>query len=229
MNYFTQIEKKTPAPAQAETARQDKEFFVKRALARSINRDPEIQDAVLDWLISFQGAMGKEYFNKQLTKLSADNTQAIDQLAKSKGKRVLQNIPRIKPPKMPAPIITLLGKYQSVAIEAASGKKAITEFLSTLPSAGVYILDVNELILEYTDYQHRGKAGEIIEAANRASVLVIEGLEKPIALAYHIKDTLYQLAAVRKKDKDKFTLSTWNYTHQWYIPEYAECFTIFSV
>ena len=229
MKDFTQLTRKAPVSLVSQQAKEEKEFFVKRSLARSINRDPDVQEAVLSWLTSFQGAMSKEQFNKQLCKLSVKNSEALTQLEKSKGRRVIQNVPREKPPKMPAPIIDLLAKYNSVAIEAAAGRKAIDDFLKTLPPSGIYILDVNELILEYTDYQHRGKAGEIIDAAHKASILVIEGLEKPIALAYHIKDTLFQLASVRRKDKDKYTLSTWNYTHKWYISEYIEYFTLFSV
>lgn len=229
MKDFTQLTRKTPAPVVSQQDKQDKEFFVKRSLARSIDKAPEIQEAVLQWLMSFQGAISKEQFTKQICKLSNKDSEALSQLDKSKGRRVLQNVPREKPPKLPAPLLDVLAKYHSVAVEAAAGRKAIEQSLATLPPSGIYILDVNELILEYTDYKHRGRAGEIIDAAHKASILVLEGLEKPIALAYHIKDTLFQLASVRRKDPDKYTLSTWNYTHKWYIPEYIEYFTLFSV
>ncbi|MCM1322830.1 MAG: hypothetical protein NC218_01455 [Acetobacter sp.] len=229
MKDFTKLPPRPPAPLPTPE-KTDKYIFSKKAWAKSITRSPAVQQAVEDWLLSFKGGMAKKDFESQLCKLHADDEKAIKQLSDSNGKRIIRQAPRDKPPKLQTDVITALATYKSVAIEANSGKKAIEAFLDSLQNTtGVYILDVNELILEYTDYQHRGKAGEIIEAANRADILVIEGLEKPIALAYHIKDTLYQLAAVRHKKDRKYTLSTWNYTHEWYIPEYKELFTHFSV
>lgn len=228
MKDFTSLPARTPQPLPAPKT-EDRQLFIKRNLANGAERSEQVREAILQWLLSFNGGMTKKEFTTQLCKLDSDDTKAIKQLQSSLNKRTIKPVPREKPPKIALnEILPTLATRYSIAIEAQAGKKLIEKFLSTLPEAGVYILDVNELILEYTDYQHRGKAGEIIEAANRATVLVIEGLEKPIALAYHIKDTLYQLAAVRKKDKEKFTLSTWNYTHAWYIPEYAEMFTHYS-
>lgn len=205
----------------------DKQIFIKRQLACTLERTSAVQTAVLDWLKSFASGMSKEQFMLQCSKLDVDDNKALQQLRLSTGGRLIRLLPS---PKLTAPIIDVLASYRAVAIEAAAGRKTIETFIDDLPTAGgVYILDVNELILEYVDYQHRGKAGEIIEQANRASILAIMGLEKPIALAYHIKDTLFQLAAVRKKDPDKYTVTTWNYTHAWYIPEFAKEFTHFSV
>ncbi len=227
MKDFMDLGAKPPKPLPAKTFA-DKYIRTKRAWALSLDRAAPVKQALEDWLLSFNGGMTKKDFQAQLCKLHSDDAKAIKQLEESKGKRVIRQAPRDKPPKLEIKLITALAQYKMIAIEGKSGKNLIDNFLSTLSPAGVYILDVNELILEYVDYQHRGKAGEIIEAANRADVLIIEGLEKPISLAYHIKDTLYQLAAVRKKDKDKYTVSTWNYTHAWYISEYAEIFTHFS-
>lgn len=228
MKDFTELGRRPPQPLPAKSY-SDKYIRSKRAWAASLDRSQQVKQAVEDWLLSFDGGMTKKDFQLQLCKLHSSDEVAIKQLTESAGKRTIRQAPRDKPPKLNMRVVEALGRYRMVAIEGKSGKAAIEKFINTLPSAGVYILDMNELILEYVDYQHRGKAGEIIEAANRADILIIEGLEKPIALAYHIKDTLYQLAAVRKKQEDKFTLSTWNYTHAWYIQEYAELFTHFSV
>ena len=227
MKDFTKLPKRQPiqTPPQPVVGNQ---IFIARSLASSVNRSPQIVQAIVDWLMSFQGAMSKQVFNKQMCKLSNDDDKALRQLQDSHGKRVLAQVPREKPPKLTIPIMQALAEYTMVAIEGNLGKRAITKFLDTLSPVGVYILNVNELILEYTDYQHRGRAGDIIEQANRADVLVIEGLEKPIALAYHIKDTLFQLAEVRSR-ANKYTLSTYNYTHDWYIPEYKKMFKHFSV
>lgn len=228
MKDFRNLPPRPPQPLPAKPT-EDRQLFIARNLANSLDRSAEVKQAVVEWLLSFQGAMSRKEFERQLPKLNYDDAKALLQLSNSKGKRTLQQLPREKPPKLEGTIISELVRYKLVAIEGAKGKKAIESFLADLPPGGVYILDVNELILEYVDYQHRGKAGDIIAAANRADILVIEGLEKPISLAYHIKDTLYQLAAVRKKAEDKYTVSTYNCTHTWYIPEYAELFQHFSV
>lgn len=227
MKDFTDLPSRPPAPLAKPS--EDRQFFIKRNLANTAERSPEVIAAIFDWLTSFPSGITKKEFTNQLCKLDKDDEKAIKQLQDSKNKRTIKPIPRQKPPKLEISVLKALGLYHFVAIEGQSGRKFIDKFLDTIPEGGVYILDVNELILEYTDYQHRGRAGEIIEAANHSSILVVEGLEKPIALAYHIKDTLFQLVSVRKKDKDKYTLSTWNYTHAWYISEYGEFFTHFSV
>lgn len=207
----------------------DRQVFIKRNLANGLDRSEAVRQAALQWLLSFPSGMSKKDFQLQMVKLSDDDKLAMEQFVNSTGKRTLKQVPRQKPPKLDTDIYTALAKYQSVILEMAEGKKEIDKFLKTVPKGGLYVLDVNELILEYTDYQHRGRAGEIIEAANRANILVVMGLQKSISLAYHMRDTLYQIAAVRKKDPDKYTLSTWNYTHAWFIPDYGNLFTIFSV
>lgn len=206
---------------------QDKLYFAKQKMASTVD-DQEIREAVFMWLLSFQGGMTKVEFQNQLVKLDKNITTAQAQLKSSSGKRRIELPPRVKPPKI-TDIAEALLEYQQIAIEAKAGYDAIEKFLCTLPEGGVYILDLNELILEYRDYQNRGNSAQIIEKAHKASVLIIEGLHKPVALPFHIKDTLTQLATVRKKDKDKYTLSTWNYTFAWYIPDYANLFTHFSV
>ena len=173
--------------------------------------------------------MLKKTFTNQLCRLEQDDTVALKQLSDSKGKRVIRLPPRQRPPKIALRNIAFeLTQHNFVIIEGQTGRDLINKFRSTLPDLGTYVLDMNELVLEYVDYQHRGRAGDIIESANRADVLFIMGLEKSIALPYHIKDTLYQLASVRAKQKDKYTISTWNFTHEWYIPDYSKFFTHFS-
>ena len=227
MKDFFDLKKREQPTIQPVT--QDKVYFIKRNLAIGVNRSEEVRQAILEWLLSFEGAILKKNFTNQLCRLELDDTVAIQQLKDSAGKRTIKLAPRQKPPKIDLKDIAYqLTVHKLVAIEGKSGLTLINKFRQTLPDLGLYVLDVNELILEYVDYQHRGRAGELIESANRADVLFIMGLETPIALPYHIKDTLYQLATVRGKQVDKYTLSTWNYTHEWYIESYSKLFTHFS-
>ena len=179
MKDFRNLPQRPPQPLPEKPA-EDRQLFIKRNLATTLDRIAEVKQAALDWLLSFDGGMSKKDFQLQMCKLSHDDSKAIQQFTDSNGKRTLKQVPRDKPPKLTESILSALARYKSVAIEGAAGKKAINAFLDTLPTGGVYILDVNELVLEYVDYQHRGKAGELIEQANRADILIIDGLEKPI-------------------------------------------------
>lgn len=206
----------------------DKQGHIKRNQSRSVNRSPEVQSAVLEWLLSFDGGMTTKSFEAQIIRLDADDDKAMQQLQMSRGKRILSNPPRIKPPKLETDIIQALAQNSAIAIEAASGRKRIEKFISNCPEIGTYILDMNELASEYIDYSNRGKAGQIIHDSKRAEVLIILGLDRPISLAYHIRDTLYQIVALRLKDGNKYTLSTWNYTHDWYMPEVKDLLIHYS-
>lgn len=202
-----------------------RQISIKKKLVASVDRSNLVLEGIMEWVLSFPSGMTKQDFTAQIIRLDGEDGKAIEQLTKSKGKRVLVNPPRIKPPKLTAEVIEALERNNAIAIEASSGRKVIEEFLESCPETGTYELDVNELVLEYVDYSHRGKAGEIISRANRAEILIILGLEKPISLAYHIRDTLFQIASVRAKDKGKYTITTWNYTHEWYMPDFKKQFT----
>ena len=226
---FSDLKRIEPRQMDITDQKLDRQVFIKRNLANSIDRSVTVIQAVADWLLSFPTGITTVSFKAQVQRLDSDDTKAIQQLSLSKGKRTLSNPPREKPPKLKVEIVEALEVSNSVAIEAASGRKLIEEFLKDCPQIGTYVLDVNELVLEYVDYTHRGKAGDIIHEASRAELLIILGLEKPISLAYHIRDTLFQIVSVRAKDKGKYTISTWNYTHSWYIPDYEKQFTIYSI
>lgn len=230
MKDFFDLKKKLPQPlSSTKQVAEEKTYFVKRSLAWGVDRSEAVRQAIFDWLLSFDGAMLKKTFTTQLCRLEADDAVALQQLERSKGKRTIQLPPRVKPPKIDLSNIAYeLTQNNLVIIEGRSGLELIKKFKQSLPELGTYVLDVNELILEYVDYQHRGRAGDIIESASKADVLFITGLERSIALPYHIKDTLYQLASVRAKQKDKYTISTWVYTHEWYIEDYSKMFTHFS-
>jgi hypothetical protein len=206
----------------------DKQMFAKHGMIKSVGRSEAVRFAVLDWLLSFQGGITSKALEAQVIRLDADDNKAIQQLELSRGKRILANPPREKPPKLETEIIDALEKNNSVAVEASRGRKLIESFIKDCTQIGTYTLDINELALEYVDYNHKGRAGEIIHEASRAEVLIILGLEKPISLAYHLRDTIFQIIAVREKDQSKYTLSTWNYTHGWYMPEVEKLLTHYS-
>lgn len=212
-----------------QTTEEDRQIFIKRNLVKSLDRSEQVRAAVLEWLLSFNGGITTKAYKAQMVRLDQDDTKALQQLELSSKRRTLANPPRVKPPKLTTDIITALEQHNSIAIEASSGRKLIEKFMDSCPEVGTYILDMNELVLEYVDYSHRGKAGDIIHQSNRADILIILGLEKPISLAYHIRDTLFQILSVRSKDADKYTISTWNYTHGWYMPDVKDSLEHYSV
>lgn len=229
MKKFTDIKSTRPQNPQPAPVPQDRQLYIKRNLVDQLDYKPDVKQAVLDWLLSFPGGITKKDFQLQLVKLDKDPEKAISQLQKSKGYRSIRQVEREKPPKLEIPIIDALAQDNLIAIEGARGKKAILDFLQDLPPSGVYILDVPELLLEYTDFHHKGASAQMIEQSNKASILVITGLEKPVGLPFHIREVLTQLAQVRSRYPDKFTLSTYNYTHTWFIPEYATYFKHYSI
>lgn len=230
MKKFTDIkpQHRSPSP-EISPISQDKQIYIKRNLANQLDYCETVRKAVLDWLLSFPGGITKKDFQLQLVKLDKDPEKAISQLQRSKGYRSIRQVEREKPPKLEVPVIDALAQDNLIAIEGAKGRKAILDFLQDLPPSGVYILDVPELLLEYTDLHHKGASAQMIEQSNKASILVITGLEKPVGLPFHIREVLTQLAQVRSRYPDKFTLSTYNYTHTWFIPEYATYFKHYSI
>lgn len=229
MKKFTDIKSNRQPNPQPAPVPQDKQLYIKRNLVDQLDYKPDVKQAVLDWLLSFPGGITKKDFQLQLVKLDKDPEKAISQLQKSKGYRTIRQVEREKPPKLEVPVIDALAQDNLIAIEGARGKKAILDFLQEISSSGVYILDVPELLLEYTDFHHKGTSAQMIEKSNKASILVITGLEKPVGLPFHIREVLTQLAQVRSRYQDKFTLSTYNYTHTWFIPEYATYFKHYSI
>lgn len=229
MKKFTDIKSNRQQNPQPAPVPQDKQLYIKRNLVDQLDYKPDVKQAVLDWLLSFPGGITKKDFQLQLVKLDKDPEKAISQLQKSKGYRTIRQVEREKPPKLEVPVIDALAQDNLIAIEGARGKKAILDFLQEISSSGVYILDVPELLLEYTDFHHKGTSAQMIEKSNKASILVITGLEKPVGLPFHIREVLTQLAQVRSRYPDKFTLSTYNYTHTWFIPEYATYFKHYSI
>lgn len=229
MKKFTDIKSNRQQNPQPAPVPQDKQLYIKRNLVDQLDYKPDVKQAVLDWLLSFPGGITKKDFQLQLVKLDKDPEKAISQLQKSKGYRTIRQVEREKPPKLEVPVIDALAQDNLIAIEGARGKKAILDFLQEISSSGVYILDVPELLLEYTDFHHKGTSAQMIEKSNKASILVITGLEKPVGLPFHIREVLTQLAQVRSRYQDKFTLSTYNYTHTWFIPEYATYFKHYSI
>lgn len=229
MKKFTDIKSNRQQNPQPAPVPQDKQLYIKRNLVDQLDYETDVKQAVLDWLLSFPGGITKKDFQLQLVKLDKDSEKAISQLQKSKGYRTIRQVEREKPPKLEVPVIDALAQDNLIAIEGARGKKAILDFLQEISSSGVYILDVPELLLEYTDFHHKGTSAQMIEKSNKASILVITGLEKPVGLPFHIREVLTQLAQVRSRYPDKFTLSTYNYTHTWFIPEYATYFKHYSI
>ena len=96
MKLFEQIQQvERPEPQKAEV---DSSEFVKRNLMKSVDRSPEIRDAVEKWLFSFKGGITKDAFMWQMKRLDYDDSIAFAQLERAVGRRT---IPLPPPPKKP--------------------------------------------------------------------------------------------------------------------------------
>lgn len=184
----------------------DKYALQKQKLIFNVTREQEVCDALLRWLMSFQGGMSKEAFTSQVSKLSFQTSEALQQIEKSVGKR---SIAKIKEVQAPLPevgdVIQMLA--DGVLFIAVSGtERALHAFIrntyQTLKRLGrTYVLDLNDLRLEWVDKFQKGKSPQMIQSAKDAEFLLIVGFETPIDLPFYIGDTLNTLRRYRVEHK----------------------------
>lgn len=188
----------------------DDTYFVKQNLMKSVDRNTEVRKAVEKWLFSFDGALTKSAFERQMKRLNFDDTKALEQLERAKGRRT---IPLPPPPKLPVLEKSLLEQMSIdtyIAIRGRYFKEAIKKVITELKQFGiVYVLSIEKLILEFKSYNDKGEAPFMIDKAIECDFLIIVDLEMPIHLEWHINEAIERIGRVREL-KGLPIIATWN-------------------
>lgn len=180
----------------------DKYVYQKQRLLFNITRSEKVCSAIEKWLMSFQGGMSKEAFIQQVSKLDYDDDLAISQIDKSMGKRSIQK-KRVAMPPLPIAkdAVSLLAEG-ILFIAVAGAEKALHAYIrqtyQTLKGLGrTYVLDLNDMKLEWVDKFQKGKSPEMIQKAKDAEFLIVVGLETPLDLPFYIGDTVNTIRRYR--------------------------------
>ena len=188
----------------------DNSNFIKKNLMKSVDRAPEVYKSVEDWLFSFQGAMSKASFEAQMKRLDWDDQKALAQLEKAKGRRIIPLSPPPKMPPLPKPLVEQMLEDTYVAVYGRKFKSAVKEAISQLKTCGdLYVLSIEELILQFKSYSDKGKAPQMIDKAIDCDFLVIVDLEMTIHLEWHINEAIERIGRMREA-KHAPIISTWN-------------------
>ncbi len=204
----------------------DSSSFVKRNLMKSVDRTKEVRDAVERWLYSFDGAITKKMFAHQMKRLDFDDEKALAQLERAEGRRVIPLPPPPKPPKMKKTLLEHMVDDIYVAITRKNHKRVIREAVKELKQFGtLYVLSVEELIVEFKSFGEKGASPHMIEQAIESDFLIIVDLEMPIHLEWHIREAINRIGRLREKDK-KPIISTWNRFND--VNDFFERFKIYE-
>jgi len=204
----------------------DSSSFVKRNLMKSVDRTKEVRDAVERWLYSFDGAITKKMFAHQMKRLDFDDEKALAQLERAEGRRVIPLPPPPKPPKMKKTLLEHMVDDIYVAITRKNHKRVIREAGKELKQFGtLYVLSVEELIVEFKSFGEKGASPHMIEQAIESDFLIIVDLEMPIHLEWHIREAINRIGRLREKDK-KPIISTWNRFND--VNDFFERFKIYE-
>lgn len=202
----------------------DSSTFIKNNLLKSVERSGEVYEGISSWLHSFEGAITKALFNKQLRKLSTDDGVALKQLVEAKGRRAISYAP-VEKSVLEKPLIETMVEYTKVAICGKGFKKVLKQAVDELKSFGtVYVLSIEELILQFKSYKDKGNTPEIVDKAINCDFLFMVDLERPIHLERRIIETIERIGRFRK---DKPIVSTWNKFND--CKEFFKPFKIFFV
>lgn len=180
----------------------DKYVYQKQRLLFNITRSERVCSAIEKWLMSFQGGMSKEAFIQQVSKLDYDDDLAISQIEKSMGKRSIQKKRAAMPPLPLAKDAVSLLAEGILFIAVAGAEKALHAYIrqtyQTLKGLGrTYVLDLNDMKLEWVDKFQKGKSPEMIQKAKDAEFLIVVGLETPLDLPFYIGDTVNTIRRYR--------------------------------
>ena len=188
----------------------DNSAFIKQNLMKSVDRSKVVREAVERWLFSFDGAITKDRFEGQMRRLDFDDEKALLQLQKAEGRRTIPLPPAPRPPVMEKSIVETMVEDTYVAVSGRRHKKLIKEAVQELKKFGdVYVLSIEELIVEFKSYNEKGKGPQMIEKAIETDFLIIVDLEMPIHLEWHINEAIERIGRLREKN-NKPIISTWN-------------------
>lgn len=187
----------------------DESQFIKDNLMKSVDRSELVRKAVRTWLLSFEGGMTRKAFDQQLKRLDWNDDIALSQLARAEGRRVIPLPPPPKKPALDKPLLEKMLDETYVAVYGRKFKPAIKEVVKQLRECGkTYVLQVEELLMQFIDYEHRGTSPQMIEQAVEADFLVIVDLEMPIHLTWHVHEAISRIGRMREAKK-KPIISTW--------------------
>lgn len=183
--------------------------FIKSNLLKGVTRTGDVYNALRDWLFSFEGGMTRKAFDQQVKRLDWDDAKALEQLKRALGKRVIPLPPPPKMPKLEKSLVEQMVDDKYVAVFGRKFKEQIHDAVKVLKDCGsVYVLEVEHLLVEFVDYEHRGKSVEMIQNALDADFLIIVNLEMPIHLTWHVHEAISRIGRLRK-EADKPIISTW--------------------
>lgn len=180
----------------------DKYVYQKQRLLFNITRSERVCSEIEKWLMSFEGGMSKETFIQQVSKLDYDDDLAISQLDKSMGRRSIVK-KRVSMPPLPVAKDAISLLAEGTLFIAVSGREQalhsyIRQTYQSLKSLGrTYVLDLNDMKLEWVDKFQKGKSPEMIQKAKDAEFLIIVGFETPLDLPFYIGDTVNTIRRYR--------------------------------
>ena len=191
MKSFDELEERE----QKEPSFIDRYVYQKQRLLFNLTRSERVCSAIEKWLMSFEGGMSKETFIQQVSRLDYDDDIAISQIEKSMGRRSISK-KRLSMPALPLAkdVISLLA--DGTLFIAVSGREEalhryIRQSYQALKSLGrTYVLDLNDMRLEWVDKFQKGRSPEMVQKAKDAEFLLVVGLETPLDLPFYIGDTL---------------------------------------
>lgn len=225
MKLFEQVK---PVEHEAPVAtRSDPAEFIKRNLMKSVDRSKEIRDAIEQWLFSFDGGITKDAFMWQMKRLDFDDEVAFAQLERAQGRRTIPLPPPPKKPKLEKSLVEQMLEDTYVAVFGRKFKAAVKEANNELKQCGeVYVLQVEDLILQFKSYEDKGSSPQMIDKAIECDFLIVVDLEMTIHLEWHIREALNRILRKRVAAK-KPIISTWNRFND--VNDFFEKFKVYEV
>lgn len=207
----------------------DRFAFQKQRLLFNVTRSKEVCIALEKWLMSFDGGMSKQTFVSQVARLDSDDEVAVGQIEKSIGKRSIVKRKVVSEPLPRADkAVNMLADgtlFIAVAGRELNIRKYIRETYQTLRTLGdTFVLDMNELRLEWVDKYKKGRGEEILRKAKEAEFLIIVGFEAPMDLPNFILDWVNSLRRYRI-DKKMPVISTFARFREkeFFFNEFVKC------
>ncbi len=225
MKFF---ENKKVENREVEKPKVDNSAFIKNNLMKSVDRSTEVRKAVEEWLFSFDGAITKATFAHQIRRLDWDDEKALEQLERAKGRRTIPLPPPPKLPKLEGKLLEKMVEHNYVAVvgrgafkeELENAEKRLKEF------GTVYVLSIEELIVEFKGYYEKGNSPHMIERAIETDFLIIMDLQMPIHLEWHIREAIERIGRMRE-ERERPIISTWNRFND--VNEFFKRFRMYQV
>lgn len=202
MKTFNDLEERE----QKEPSFIDKYVYQKQRLLFNLTRSQKVCSAIEKWLMSFEGGMSKETFIQQVSKLDYNDDRAISQIEKSMGKRSIQKRKSAYPTLPEVRDIVSMLADGILFIAVAGSERALHSYIrttyQTLKGLGrTYVLDLNDMRLEWVSEYQKGKSPEMIQKAKEAEFLIIVGFEAPIDLPFYMRSTVSTIRRYRVERK----------------------------